>query len=90
MNVCVPQKDYKSRVVYFSAVEFFKQHGIYGFRCQVSGVSVRQQKSDDRGQIKPNSRAAHRGCLATAGAVASPTFAMSRTDTRHLTTETKN
>jgi hypothetical protein len=29
-----PKKCYKSRVVYFSPVELFKQHNVYGFRCQ--------------------------------------------------------
>ena len=33
------QKCYKSCVVYFSAVRFFKQHSLCGFWCQCSGVS---------------------------------------------------
>ena len=53
---CVSKKCYKSRMEYFSSVEFFKQRDVYGFRCQVSGVSKqmtedRKLKPDDRGQV---------------------------------------
>ena len=43
----VPRISYKSRVVYFSSVEFFKQHNVYGFRCQCSGVRRRQRTACD-------------------------------------------